>query len=259
MRTRLSRTVAAGVGATVLALGTGLVATAPAMADIGEPIGTIGEGSSDGENLPDGNLPGVPEPGSAADEWVAWAAAERAEAEATDWEADSAARGCELVEVSIVDEVDAAYNEAMGAPADLATHRVEMVESCEGPAESGGMTLETGDGTASTTAIGSGSDCDSTKGPGTICIYKSSGRIYSSWKYRGSGSVSGFLRIYQISTSASSCYRGSTWLTGPSRTWSSGMTRSISKTRTTYSGYSAHIWKKVWHGHTDWGSTCSKL
>ncbi|WP_402469581.1 hypothetical protein [Isoptericola aurantiacus] len=241
MRTNLVRTVTAGVGACAVALSLALAAVPASAASAPQ------------------NLPGVPEAGSPRAVWEAWAADERAEAEATDWEADSAARGCELDEVSISDEVDVSYNRAMGAPDDLATHRVDMVESCDGPAATGGTTLRTGEGTVSTLAIGSGSDCDSTSGPGTVCIYKSSGRIYASWKYRGSGSVSGFLRIYRIPTSASGCYRGDTWLTGPERTWSSGMTRSISKTRTSYSGYSAHIWKKVWIGHTDWGSTCSKL
>ncbi|GAA4731572.1 hypothetical protein GCM10023216_24560 [Isoptericola chiayiensis] len=260
MRTNLVRNLVAGLGASALALGVGLVAVPAAQADVGTPVGPVGgsDGGTVTDGEPAGNLPGVPEPGSAERVWVEWAAAERAEAEATDWEADAAARGCELQEVTITDEMDVAYNRAMGAPDDLATHRVEMVESCDGPDASGGMSLETDRG-ATTTAIGSGSDCDSTSGPGTICVYKSSGRIYGSWKYRGSGSASGFLRIYQIPTSSSGCYRGTTWLTGPSRTWSSGMTRSISKTRTSYSGYSAHIWKSVWHGHTDWGSTCSKL
>lgn len=260
MRTNLVKNITAGVGATVLALGVGLTAAVPAQADVGTPVGPVG-GSDDGSvtdgDLPTGNLPGVPEPGSPRDVWVEWAAAERAEAEATDWEADAATRGCELQEVSISDEVDVAYNRVMGAPDDLATHRVEMVEDCDDPAGTDGLTLESGG--ISTMAIGSGTQCSSTSGPGTMCVSKSSGRIYGSWKYRGSGNVSGFIRIYQISTSASGCYRGSTWLTGGSSTWSSGMTRSISKTRTTYSGYSAHIWKKVWHGHTDWGSACSKL
>jgi hypothetical protein len=206
------------------------------------------------------NLPGVPAPGSSDAAWQKWADAERAQAEQADWAADSRTRGCTLVEATVVDEVDAAYNAAMGAPADLSTHRVDMVEECPEPAAG---TLATGGLTSSdkvsTQAIGSGNRCASTHGPGTICVSSSGGRIYASWKYSGSGSVSGFLRIYRIPTSADSCYRGDTWLTGPSSTWSSGMTRSVSKARTTYSGYSAHIWKKVAIGHTDWGRACSKL
>ncbi|WP_277212082.1 hypothetical protein [Isoptericola croceus] len=207
------------------------------------------------------NLPGVPEPGSPADEWESWAADERAEAEATDWAADAATRGCELQEVEITDEVDVDYNRAMGAPDDLATHRVDLVEDCSTPkAERLMSTLDTAAVTDATTmSLSTGTSCSSTKGPGTACVYLSGGRIYASWKYNGSGSVSGFLRVYQIPASSSSCYRGSTWLTGPSATWSSGMTRSISKTKTTTTGYSAHIWKKVAVGHTDWGSACSRL
>lgn len=206
------------------------------------------------------NLPGVPDPGSPADVWEAWAADERAEAEATDWDADAATRGCTVEEVQISDEVDVDYNRAMGAPDDLATHRVDLVEDCSSPTAERLLAAERKASTdVSTLALSSGTSCRSTHGPGTACVYKSSGRIYASWKYRGSGSVTGFLRIYQIPASSSSCYRGSTWLTGPSRSWSSGMTRSISKTKTTTTGYSAHIWKKVAVGHTDWGSACSKL
>lgn len=209
----------------------------------------------------DENLPGVPEPGSSADVWESWAAEERAEAEATDWDADAATRGCELQEVEISDEVDVDYNRAMGAPDDLSTHRVDLVEDCSSAkAERLMSSAEDGaTGDVSTTALSRGTSCSSTHGPGTACVYKSGGRVYASWKYRGSGSVKGFLRIYRISASSSSCYRGSTWLTGPSSTWSSGMTRSISKSKTTTTGYSGHIWKKVAFGHTDWGSACSRL
>ncbi|PFG44831.1 hypothetical protein ATJ88_3568 [Isoptericola jiangsuensis] len=244
MRRNLGQRLAAGlaVAALAAAAAVGTVAPAGAAAD---------------------NLPGVPAPGSSDATWQEWAQQERAEAEATDWAADARTRGCTLVEATVVDEVDPAYNAAMGAPADLVTHRVDMVEDCpETPAGTLAGTLDGGltrSDRVATTAIGSGTQCATTHGPGTICVYSSSGRIYGSWRYSGDGSVSGFLRIYRIPTSSDDCYRGDTWLTGPSVTWSSGMTRSISKTRTTYSGYSAHIWKKVTIGHTDWGRACAKL
>jgi hypothetical protein len=247
MRMNLVKTLAAGVGATALTVTFALAAVTPASAndDVTAPVDTAG----------------VPEPGSSDAVWEAWAAADRAEVEGTDWAAAAAGRGCELVELEIVDQVDAARNAELGAPADLRTARAEMIEDCPEPAAD---TLA--DGTSgfdspdvSTTAIGSGNKCASTHGPGTICISKSSGMIYNSWRYNGSGSVSGFLRIYKIPTSASSCYRGTTWLTGSTMTWSKGMTRSIGLTRAGYSGYSAHIWKKVAIGHTDWGRACSKL
>ncbi|WP_418275305.1 hypothetical protein ACNHYB_10575 [Isoptericola jiangsuensis] len=248
MRKNLVRKVAAGIGAAALTATFSVAAMTPAAAQ-----GT--EASTDQGDLP--------APGSSDARWEAWAAEDRATIEATDWAAASAGRGCELVELEIVTEVDAAYNASVGAPADLATARADMVEDCDNPtAESlakkaGANGLLATD--VSTTAIGSGSTCATTHGPGTICISKSSGIVYNSWRYDGSGSVSGFLRIYKIPTSSSSCYRGSTWLTGSDMTWSSGMTRSIGKTRAGYSGYSAHIWKKVTIGHTDWGRACAKL
>ncbi|MFI2295166.1 hypothetical protein [Isoptericola sp. NPDC019571] len=240
------KNIAAGLGAAVLALGVALTAAAPSQAATTEE-----------------NLPGVPAPDSPASEWETWAAQERADAEATDWKADSEARGCTLQDVTITDEVDRDYNLAMGAPADLATHRVDLLEDCgdAATAVADGATTATRSATsgASTLALPSGNRCASTSGPGTMCLSKSSGRIYASWQYRGSGSVTGFLRIYQVSSGASGCPTGTTWLTGASSTWSNGDTRTISKTRTSAGGYSAHIWKKVTIGHTDWGGVCSVL
>ncbi|GAA1981955.1 hypothetical protein GCM10009718_18800 [Isoptericola halotolerans] len=234
---------AVSLGAAALVLGLAVAPTSSAVA-VAEPE----------------NLPGVPAPGSPSSVWESWAADERAEAEATDWEADAATRGCTLEDVQISDEVDVDYNRAMGAPDDLATYRVDLVEDCSSAEAERLMAPQQKASTdVSTLALSSGTTCRSTSGPGTACVYLSSGRVYASWKYSGSGSVSGFLRVYQIPASSSSCYRGTTWLTGPSATWSSGTTRSISKSKTTTTGYSAHIWKKVAIGHTDWGSVCARL
>ncbi len=240
------RNIAAGLGAAALALGVTLTAVAPSQA------------ASTAENLP-----GVPAPGSPAGEWEAWAAQERAAAEATDWKADSAARGCTLKDVTISDEVDRDYNLAMGAPADLATHRVDLLEDCDEAAtavDDGASTASrAATSEASTLALPSGNRCAYTSGPGTMCLSKSSGRIYATWKYRGSGSMTGFMRIYRVSSGVSGCPTGTTWLTGASSKWYSGDTRTISKTRTSAGGYSAHIWKKVTIGHTDWGGVCTVL
>ncbi|WP_164544981.1 hypothetical protein [Antribacter gilvus] len=209
---------------------------------------------------------GVPEPGSSERAWKAWAAADRRAAERTDWKAEAASRGCVLTAVEVVQEVDPAYNRAMGAPADLVTTRVDSTEDCSGSpamaqaeaqAEAGTRASASAD--AGVLAVPGGSRCATTSGPGTICISKGSGRITTSWAYRGSGSVSGFLRIYLISSGSSGCPTGSTFHTGPSSTWSSGQTRSTSKTQTQNGAYSTHIWKKVTVGHSDWGSTCGVL
>jgi hypothetical protein len=240
------RNVAAGLGATVLALGLALGAATSSQAAT--------DGTAAGENLP-----GVPAPGSPADEWETWAAQERADAEATDWKADAAARGCTLEEVTISEEVDTDYNLAMGAPADLRTHRVDLLEKCADSAGASDTAARAATSDAATLSLPSGDRCATTSGPGTMCLTKSSGRIYASWQYRGSGSVTGFLRIYRVSTGVDGCPTGTTWLTGASATWSNGDTRTISKTRTTAGGYSAHMWKKVLVGHTDWGGACSSL
>ncbi|CAM3430963.1 hypothetical protein [Isoptericola cucumis] len=246
-RTTTTR-AAACLGAAALLLGGALATTAGSTAAVAAPE----------------NLPGVPEAGSPAKAWEKWAAQERADAKATDWEADAAARGCELQDVTITSEVDREYNLAMGAPADLETHRVELAERCDGAASlAGEVGSADGDATRSATTLAaglpSGSQCDTTEGPGVVCLWKDSGRIYSSWRYEGSGTVTGFLRIYRVSTGSSGCPTGSTWLTGADSSWSNGTTRTVSKTRTQAGGYATHVWKKVVIGHTNWGSTCASL
>lgn len=238
----------------------GLVAAAGATATAGTPAAR-GESSARYEAE---RLPGVPEAGSPDGVWQAWAAADRQKAASTDWAAAAAARGCVLTGVQIIDEVDVAYNRAMGAPADLVTTRVDTTEDCSGSLAMAAATKPTAQRATTTDGVSvlsvpGGTQCAGTNGPGTICIYKGGGLITTSWEYRGSGSVSGFLRIYQISTSSSGCPTGGTWHTGPSSTWSTGQTRSTSKTQTQNGGYSAHIWKQVLVGHSDWGSTCAVL
>jgi len=241
----LRRSAAVGLAAAALTLGLALVPTA------GTPSATAGQQ----------NIPGVPEPGSSAQEWQEWAAKERAEAEATDWKADSKARGCVLEDVTVTDEVDADYNAAMGAPADLRTHRVDIAENCSAAATATNDVAATSARAGSFAADGlpAGARCATTSGPGTACLSKSGGKVYASWQYRGSGTVKGFLRVYQISTTATGCPTGSTWLTGSSTSWTNGLTRTISKTQTQNGGYSAHLWKKVTIGHSDWGGVCTIL
>lgn len=248
-RRTTTRGAAACLGAVALVLGAALATTTGSTAAVAASE----------------NLPGVPEPGSPAKVWEKWAAQERAEAKATDWAADATERGCELQDVTITSEVDREYNLAMGAPADLETHRVELAESCGAASGAtkagGGATLRSATAAAesSSEALPAGSQCDTTDGPGVVCLWKTDGRVYSSWLYQGSGSVSGFLRVYRVAADAKGCPTGSTWLTGPESSWSTGTTRTVSKTRTQAGGYSAHVWKKAAIGHTNWGSTCASL
>ena len=214
-----------------------------------------GSASADDEldRNPPERLSGMPDPGAPDPLWRVWAARDRIAATTYDWEADSAARGCELIEVELLEEVDEGYNAAIGAPADLATVRVDRVEDCaEGAMESHAAGSDRRPGAAPP-----GTSCNNgTKGPGTICLSSSGGRITASWQYRGSGQESGFLRVYQIPSGSNGCPTGSTWLTSPSMTWNSGQTRSTSKAQSQSGAYSAHIWRANTIGHSDWGATC---
>lgn len=212
---------------------------------------------ADRDPSPSEDLSTMPDPDAPEPLWRVWAARDRVEAVTFDWSADSAARGCELIELEIVDEIDEGYNAAVGAPADLVTVRVDRVEEC--PDAPAGPQTRPGDLTPAAVPPGPSRCNTGTGGPGTICVSSSGGRITASWQYRGSGQVSGFLRIYQIPASSSGCPTGSTWLTSPSMTWNSGQTRSTSKAQSQSGAYSAHIWRATTIGHTNWGATCAVL
>lgn len=200
-------------------------------------------------------------------EWESWTQAQEARAHAHDWVADSAARGCELTDLNITTEVDPAHNADLGAPADLATVRVDRTEQCE---ESVAAELHTDpaettdhaatDSDAGVASVPPGARCNAgTRGPGTICLSSAGGWITASWQNRSSSSVTGFLRVYQIPSSAGHCPTGTTWLTSPTLTWASGQTRSTSRAQTQNGAYSAHIWRQNLVGHSNWGGTCAGL
>ncbi|ACQ78876.1 hypothetical protein Bcav_0614 [Beutenbergia cavernae DSM 12333] len=197
------------------------------------------------------NLPGIPAPGAPDHVWRAWAEEDTLDLRAYDWEQDSAQRGCTIEAIDFVEEVAADYNLAMGAPDDLVTLRVDRIENC---------TTSEPEIVPFDMPPGPGPICNSqTHGPGTICISKSGGKVHASWAYRGSGAVSGYLRIYQAPTT-SACGTNTTWHTGPNTAWNSGDTHSISKTQTQNGGYTAVIWKYNGIGsYTNWGRTCAVL
>lgn len=189
-------------------------------------------------------------------EWYDLAEDAAAEVEATDWAAVSAADGCELVDVEIAEVVDADLNAALGAPEDLAVPVVEREETCPTTL---GSDLQFDDGIG-TTAIPRGSDCSTTSGPGTLCISRSGSYVTSSFRYNGSGSISAFLRIYDISPSATGCPTGDTIATSSTSSYSSGTRRSLTVYAPSWDGYSTHVWRYVGLGHyTDWGAACAAM
>ena len=201
------------------------------------------------------NLPGVPEPGASAAEWEAWVAADLADAHATDWSALAAERSCTVQQVAISLEVAPDYNTQMGAPANLATVRVDLVEDC--PSQEP-VALERS--VIAPRAVPAGpSRCQTLSGKGTTCVYKQSGRIYASWKNSSGNSQQGFLAVYQISAAATGCPTGSSWHASGGTTWGNGVTRSTYKTQTQTGGYSAYMWRAAAVGHNAWGSTCAVL
>lgn len=194
--------------------------------------------------------------------WYALADDAADELEATDWEALSAADGCELVAVEITEVVDPVANAEAGAPEDLAVTVVEREEVCGGsltPALAFHGRGESIDG-APRAAVAPGSDCSGTSGPGTICISRSGSYVSTSFQYGGSGTISAFLKLYRISSSASGCPTGDTIATSSTSSYSNGTRRSLTVYAPSYAGYSAHIWKYVGLGvNTNWGSACGVL
>lgn len=190
-------------------------------------------------------------------QWHTWAERRYLEAQSIDWAADSAARGCELLEVSITTGVDAVYNESVGAPAGLATVVVERLEHCTQAQHSLSSRDANGSPETSIKSLPPGPRCNETRGPGTICISSTGGFITGSWLNSSSGNVTGFLRIYTMPNNATSCSTHTTWFTGPTMTWRPGETRSISRSKTHSGNYSTYIWREALIGHTNLGGTCA--
>ncbi len=190
--------------------------------------------------------PSTPGTNASATEWQDWSSDLFAEARSTDWAADSATRGCELISVDIV-STTVPEGTFAGAPAELEVPMVDREEDCTSSPEAQQLS-------ANATVA---SACRSISGPSTICLNRSGSYVVASYTYRGGGSTQGFLRVYERSSS-SGCGTGST-LGTRSGTFYSGTTYSRSVYHAGYDHFSAAFWHKAWWGHTNWGAVCDSL
>ncbi|SDS05229.1 hypothetical protein SAMN04489860_0683 [Paraoerskovia marina] len=217
-------------------------ASGPAPADV--------DGSSPSQGEP---IPGVPTAESADAEWRAWAQAVTNDARLR---ADDPSPGCTVVESSVELVVDADANAQIGAPADLAMPVVRAVEDCGDEAAEAAAKPARGIDAAPQARLASGNRCAYVSG-GKICISDSGSTIRGT--YTASSSTRGFVRLYQISPSASGCPTGSTRATSSERSLSAGQTLSTWFYQTQNSGYNATFWRDVTWGHTKAGSVCALL
>lgn len=216
------------------------------------PAATAEDSASNDEPVP------VPAAGASESEWEEWASAETARAQAFDWAADSAARGCELVSVDITQEVDADFNESMGAPADLQTFLADRLENCDPKVAASLVAESTPMATTSSaqpsSTVPRGTRCVSSRGPGTICIHRTGGMLSGSWLNSSGGNITGYLRLGRITVNSTACPGGTHLMTGPTSRWNSGQTRTISRTQGAGT-YSVHMWQ----GNSRLGATCAQL
>ncbi|HLS62854.1 MAG TPA: hypothetical protein VK060_05735 [Ruania sp.] len=185
-------------------------------------------------------------------DWQDWSAQLEAEARTTDWAADSAARGCELISVDIV-STTVPEGTLRGAPEDLQVPVVEREEDCTAQAS-----VSTGSARPDGAMTPMASACASTSGPGTVCLSRSGSYLSASFTYRGSGTIAGFIRAYERSSSGG-CGSGSTLGTSAERSYSNGTTRTLSTYQPGYGHYSARFWKDVWWGHQNLGTVCRSV
>lgn len=200
-------------------------------------------------------------PASSADtsQWQDWAERDYAYAREFDWAAESAARGCEILELQIIKDIDAAYNAEIGAPADLQTVRVERTERCDDPVPHGFAAVGQHEASLDAARVPVGNRCAAATGPGTVCIARSGGVITGSYRYDGNASPRGFVRIGTIAATATSCPIGTTWLTGPTQNWVKGVTRSVSRTHLAAGTFSVYAWRVASQGNVNWGNTCARF
>src|SRR5699024_7273913 len=139
----------------------------------------------------------TPGPDATAAQWESWSQDLFAEARSTDWAADSARRGCELISVDIV-STTVPEGTWEGAPEGLTVPVVNRTEDCSGGARgSAAANVPSLDAHAARSG-----GCASTAGPGTVCLSRSASYLTASFTYRGSGSPDGFIRIYDRNTSS---------------------------------------------------------
>ncbi len=193
----------------------------------------------------------TPSAGATDTEWQEWSADLFTGAQSTDWAAESAARGCELISVDIV-STTVPEGTLDGAPDSLEVPMVDRVEDC-----GANLTALGSAGTTPDVAYAAASACRSTSGPGTVCLHRSGSYVVGSFTYRGGGSTEGFLRVYDRSSS-SGCGTGST-LTTRSGTFTSGYTYSTYAYHPGWDSFAAAFWHETWWGHTNWGTVCDSL
>lgn len=195
----------------------------------------------------------VPNPAASSAQWQDWSEELFVQARSTDWAADSAQRGCELISVDIVGTT-VPEGTWEGSPAGLEVPVINRDEDCsvgaDGPAAANAPAV-------ASSAARAGS-CSSTSGPGTICLSRASNSLTASFTYRGSGSPEGFIRLYARGTSAG-CDTGSTLATSSLSSYQSGQTRSVTGYAPGHGPYSASFWHDVWLGSTNWGTVCRTL
>lgn len=212
---------------------------------------------AEADGTPAENIDGVPTAEASDAQWYAWSEQVRAQARATDWAADAAARGCTLVRVTITDVTMPQVSAAAGAPEDLLTPQVEREEQCD---QTQTLSMSGSGDAILPLSVPAGSQCNGyTRGPGTICVSRSGSSVVASFAYRGSGSVSGFIRIYQVPPGSNGCPTGSTIRTGPVQGYTAGVQRSVSVTVLQNAAFSAHFWRSTAWGYTDWGAACGVL
>ena len=202
-----------------------------------------------GDSAEEPNTPGT---SATAAEWQDWSTDLFTQARGTDWAADSASRGCELISVDIV-STTVPEGTLDGAPAGLEVPMVDRVEDCTSGSDAdsaAGVSLNS-------SAMAAASACRSISGPSTICLDRSGSYVVASFTYRGGGSTDGFLRVYERSSS-SGCGTGTT-LGTRSGTFSSGVTYSRSVYHPGRDHFSAAFWNETWWGHTNWGTVCDTL
>lgn len=217
----------------------------------------VPRGEVPGAAVSGGEVPGVPTAEASDAEWYAWADAIALDAHAR---ADDTSPGCTLVESDVELVVDAAANGELGAPADLAMPVVRTVEDCGQAAANAAAKPARGAATvpeaAAQARLSSGNRCSYIT-HGKVCISDSGSTIRGT--YTASSSTRGFVRLYQISPSASGCPTGSTRATSSERSLSAGQSLSTWFYQTQNSGYNATFWRDVAWGHSKAGSVCALL
>lgn len=221
---------------------------------------TAGTGGVSSFNAVHDPVPAPPAAGATQAEWATWAAKQRASMLSADWQTILSDQGCQAKDIQLVSAGPGA-----GTPQGVYTLAVTGMMTCKTGAtakiaQPGAMLGSIGHSMVPT-SIPVGDQCRTITGPGSECVaitsYNGNSNYRSgTYKYTGSGSITGHVELSNEGFNATSCHPGTAVANTPDQTISSGGTPFALYGPVNYSTvWDTTFWRKT-TSYSNWGDIC---